>query len=49
MNGRTDTVRLLLDHGADPLIADAQGRTIADYVSEAGHDETSELLRAGAT
>ncbi len=46
MNGRTDIVGLLLEHGADPQVADAQGRSILDYARDAGQDQIVEMLEA---
>ncbi|WP_281857277.1 ankyrin repeat domain-containing protein [Litoreibacter halocynthiae] len=45
MNGRMETVRMLLDHGADPEVCDADGRTITDYAREAGQNEIVEVLK----
>lgn len=44
VNGSLDAARLLLEHGADPDIADAEGRTISDYAKEARQIEIVELL-----
>ncbi len=46
MNGRTDIVGLLLEHGADPQVADAEGRSILDYARDAGQDQIVEMLDA---
>jgi len=46
MNGRTEIVQMLLDRGADVTITDDNGRTIADYARDAGHEDIVELLRS---
>jgi ankyrin repeat protein len=44
MNGRAQVIRLLLAQGADPKSTSAEGKTAADYASEAGHSELVEIL-----
>ena len=41
-----EIAKLLLAHGADPLIKNQQGRTAAELASKRGLDRTAELLRA---
>ena len=41
-----DVVRLLLDAGADPSIADADGRTALQNAERRGQDAVATLLRA---
>src|SRR5262249_50177418 len=41
-----EAVRLLLDHGADPSVRTATGKTAADLASKRGLDEVAALLRA---
>lgn len=49
MRGRgADTVRLLLDHGADPRTTDDLGFTPADYAVRAGRRDALALLQCGA-
>lgn len=43
--GHEAIARRLLAAGADPSLADAHGRTAADYAAEAGHQSLAELLR----
>ena len=46
MNGRVAATQHLLAHGADPNLADSEGKTIADHAADAGHTEVAELLTA---
>jgi uncharacterized protein len=52
-NGRPQSVRRLLEHGADPNLRDEQGRTALDlcqpahrYLDNPGHAEVDAILRA---
>jgi len=42
--GRSGTVELLLEHGADRGSTDREGRTPAQLARAAGHDDLAELL-----
>ncbi|AYG66459.1 MULTISPECIES: ankyrin repeat domain-containing protein [unclassified Rhizobium] len=44
-NGRVDTVRLLLEHGADRSVRDASGRSYRDLAEEEGDEAIVSLLR----
>ncbi len=51
-NGRPQSVRRLLEHGADPKLRDEHGRTALDlcqsahrYLNNPGHDEVEAILR----
>jgi ankyrin repeat protein len=51
-NGRPQSVRRLLEHGADPNLRDEHGRTALDlcqsahrYLDNPGHDEVDAILR----
>jgi ankyrin repeat protein len=51
-NGRSQSVRRLLEHGADPSLRDEQGHTALDlcqpahrYLDNPGHDEVDAILR----
>ena len=41
-----DVARVLLDHGADPTVSDAQGRTAIAAARERGLDEAADLMEA---
>ena len=43
--GNLRIVSQLLDMGADPMIADANGRTVQTYASQSGHDELLAWLK----
>lgn len=43
--GRTEIVKLLLDHGADPRQENAGGATAVEYAAENEHDHIQDLLR----
>jgi ankyrin repeat protein len=43
-NGRADSVRQLLDLGADPTRTDAEGRTPLHLATAAGHRQVQDLL-----
>jgi RNA polymerase sigma factor (sigma-70 family) len=43
--GHTETVRLLLAHGADPTAQDWQGKTPLERARQHGHAETAAVLR----
>lgn len=43
-NGRADSVRRLLELGADPTRTDAEGRTPGQLAQQAGHLEVQEML-----
>lgn len=42
--GRKDAVELLLDHGADPSVADGDGRTPSELAAARGHEDVVRLL-----
>ena len=44
-NGHTATVKFLLRHGADPTLADAEGKNALKYAEEANHKEIIEILK----
>ncbi len=44
LNGHSDVVATLLDHGADPAVADAGGRTALDLAMNAGRDDVVGVL-----
>jgi ankyrin repeat protein len=44
LQGRTEIVRMLLEHGADPSRAAFNGVTPREAAESAGHAETAELL-----
>lgn len=46
--GQQDAVALLLEHGADPALRDAAGRTAADHATEAGHGDLARRLGTDA-
>jgi ankyrin repeat protein len=47
--GKAETVKLLLDHGAEVSARDAQGQTALDLAQARGRDDIAEHLRqAGA-
>lgn len=41
-------LRLLLDHGADPLAKNDAGKTPAEHLDELGRDVVADLLESGA-
>jgi cytohesin len=43
-NDRIEVVRILLDHGANPSLADGDGKTALDLAVEQGHLAVTELL-----
>lgn len=43
--GKVDTVRYLLDHGADFMLHDHDGRTPLDVAESTGHEEIAAILR----
>ncbi|MDP7463138.1 MAG: ankyrin repeat domain-containing protein, partial [SAR324 cluster bacterium] len=43
--GRTETVKLLLQHGADPALKDRFGRTAFDEAENEGHEDVAKLLK----
>ncbi len=45
--GRAETVKLLLDHGADPRALDGEDQTALDLAQKRGRDEIAEVLRGG--
>jgi ankyrin repeat protein len=45
-HNRAEVVRLLLDHGANPLLTDGDGKTPLDMATELGHVAIVELLRS---
>ena len=47
LNGRTDTARMLLDHGADASISAPDGKSIAAFAEEAGQEDICSLLKDG--
>jgi hypothetical protein len=47
--GHLNIVRLLLEHGADPALASADGRTALFYAEEQGRDEVAALIRSHQT
>ena len=44
-NGHTDTVKALLEAGADVGLRDKSGRTALDYASDLGYQDIILLLR----
>jgi ankyrin repeat protein len=44
-SGDMETVRLLLDAGADPALRNSEGRMPGEIAAECGHAELAELLR----
>ena len=46
--GRQDVIALLLEFGADPALRDREGRTAADYATEAGHGDLARRLYTDA-
>jgi ankyrin repeat protein len=44
-SGQSETVRELLQHGADPRLRDEQGKTAAAFAIRAGHTQVAETLR----
>jgi hypothetical protein len=46
--GRIESVRLLLERGADPSLKDDRGKTAADIAAEQGHQAVAQLLRDAA-
>jgi ankyrin repeat protein len=46
--GAADAVALLLQHGADPALRDAEGRTAADLADAAGHHDLARRLAPDA-
>ena len=49
MEGHTEAVKLLIDHGADIDIKDDNGRTALHYASLHEHTETIQLLADHST
>jgi ankyrin repeat protein len=48
--GQTETVRLLLEKGADAYVKDMDGRTAMTVAGKEGHGDIVQLLqKAGAT
>jgi len=45
---RQDAIALLLEFGADPALRDREGRTAADYATEAGHADLARRLYTDA-
>lgn len=45
LNGRVDTVKLLLSRGADPLAKDPGGRTALHYALQENNAEVAQILR----
>jgi ankyrin repeat protein len=45
---RQDAIALLLEFGADPALRDREGRTAADYATEAGHSDLASRLYTDA-
>ena len=43
--GRLDTIRLLLDHGADHLKTASNGMTALDYAKSEGHEDCAAYIR----
>ena len=43
-----EVVRLLLDQGADPLLANGEGKTALDVAMELGHVAAAEMLRSAS-
>ena len=39
-------VRLLLEHGADPTLKDADGDTAESFATQKGHPDVVEVLKA---
>lgn len=48
-HGRTEAVRVLLDHGADISVRDSEGRTLVDLASARGHEAIAQLLEQQET
>ncbi len=46
--GRQDAIALLLEYGADPALRDREGRSAADYATEAGHADLARRLYTDA-
>jgi hypothetical protein len=46
--GHQEAVALLLEFGADPALRDREGRTAADYATEAGHSDLASRLYTDA-
>ena len=44
-NGHTSIVRILLKHGADPMLVDAEGKNALQNAEAAGHKEIIEILK----
>jgi ankyrin repeat protein len=44
-NAHTAVVKILLKHGADTSLLDAEGKSALQYAEAAGHKEISELLK----
>jgi ankyrin repeat protein len=45
-HNRAGVVRLLLDHGANPLLTNGDGKTPLDMATELGHVAIVELLQS---
>ena len=48
INGRSEVVRYLLEHGADPSVTDFDGRSIAELARSLGRIEIAEQLETAA-
>ena len=48
VNGQTETLRLLLKHGANREVTDVEGRMIADHAASAGHEAIRDILEEAA-
>jgi ankyrin repeat protein len=44
--GHVKVVRLLLEHGADPSLKDADGDTAESFATQKGHPDVVEILKA---
>jgi ankyrin repeat protein len=48
-NNETEIVRLLRDQGANPFLANGDGKTALDIATELGHAAAAEVLRNAST